>query len=124
MTDNRKFLRHFCEIKTKFDYYQGNPEEMDLSTAKPKKGKGCIHDISLGGLFIISNERLSIENIADVHFKTKKGKYNVRGTVVRTGLLANNPSEVVQRLTGCKTSGDSYFAVEFYEPLAELPIDE
>ncbi len=123
MSENRKYLRHPCEIKIKFEYYEGNPEEMDINVSKPKKGKGCIHDISIGGLFIVSNERLSIQNIAQVRFKTRKGKYDVTGTVVRTGLLENNPSEVVQRLSGCKTSGDAYFAVEFDEPLDELPID-
>ena len=39
------------------------------------------------------------------------------GSVVRTGLLQNNPSDVVQKYASMKIREDSYIAVQFTQPL-------
>lgn len=120
MTEKRQFPRYSCNLKTKFLYYMGNPEEIDINTSVPKKGKGLILDICSGGVFIITNEKVTIGIPIKVNFSIKKNKYNMSGKIVRTGLLKNNPSELVQKYSKLAIKKDSYIAVEFTEKIADF----
>ena len=59
MTNNRKHPRYSCEIKTKFEYYEGDTFENDFDDIKPVKGKGLILDISKSGLFFVRDISVS-----------------------------------------------------------------
>ena len=48
MPDQRKYPRYSCSIKTKFEYFTGNPDEVNMDTSVAEKGKGVIIDISRG----------------------------------------------------------------------------
>ena len=123
MVEKRRFPRHKCVIKTKFNYYEGDPDEINFDISVPLKGKGTICDISQGGLLIVSKVRVAVGMPALINFKTKKKKNSVYGRIIRTGILANNPSEVAQKLASCEKYGDSYIAIEFKEPI-ELDASE
>lgn len=123
MVEKRRFPRYKCIIKTKFNFYEGNPDEVNFDISVPSKGKGTICDISQGGLLIVTSDRVSVGMPTLINFKTKKKKNAVYGRIVRTGILANNPSEVAQKLAAYTKYGDSYIAIEFKEPI-ELATDE
>lgn len=119
-SDKRKFKRYTCSIKTKFDYYIGNPDEIDINTGIPQKGKGVIIDISCGGVFIASNSRVPAGMPVILYFTLNKKKTTIMGSIVRTGLLQNNPSEIAKKFAIFSSKGDSYIAVEFTDPIEEF----
>ena len=123
MVEKRKFPRFQCKLKTKFNFYEGNPEEIDYEIMVPAKGKGIICDISQGGALLVTSGRVSVGVPTLLNFKTKKNKHAVHGHIVRTGMLRNNPTEVAQRMAKFSSLGDSYIAIEFKEPI-ELTRDE
>jgi hypothetical protein len=118
--EKRKYERYQCKVKAQFNFYEGNPDEIDVDVAIPKKGKGVICDISQGGVCIISKERVAVGIPTTVYFKIKKNQYAISGKIVRTGFLRNNPSEAAKKFAKLGGTGDSYIAVEFQEPI-ELP---
>lgn len=120
MSEQRKYPRYPCNIKVHFEFFEGDPETIDTETAVPSSGDGYILDMSKGGLFIVSNARVGINQPIRLEFSTKREKYNLEGTIVRTGLLKHNPSEVAKRFAKKKVKGDSYIAIEFTTPLDEL----
>ena len=120
MTENRKFNRYGCQIKAECNYYEGDPETIDVDISVPIKSKGTILDISGGGLFLVSNEKVSVNMPMNIKFKTKKNNYEKMGKIVRTGLLVNNPSEAAQKFSGFSTKGDSYIALEFDDPIEDF----
>jgi len=119
-SDKRKFKRYTCSIKTKFDYYIGNPDEIDINTGIPQKGKGVVIDISCGGVFIASNSRVPAGMPVILYFTLNKKKTTIMGSIVRTGLLQNNPSEIAKKFAIFSSKGDSYIAVEFTDPIEEF----
>lgn len=118
--NKRKFERYSCKIKTKFDYYEGDPETIDIYIDIPGKAKGTIIDISKGGLFILSNERISVGIPVVLHFEIKKIKFDILGKIIRTGSLENNPSDVAKKFLPFLSSGNYYIAVEFNDVLEQL----
>jgi len=118
-SDKRKYKRYRCSIKTKFEYFVGNPDEIDIATSIPKKGKGVIIDISSGGVFIASDSRVPAGMPVILSFTLEKQKMNVRGRIARTGLLQNNPSEIAKKFSMFSSKGDSYIAVEFTDLIDE-----
>lgn len=120
MPDKRKYPRYSCSIKTKFEYFTGNPDEVNIDTSIAEKGKGVIIDISRGGVFIASNTRVAVGMPIILNFDLQKQKKRITGHIVRTGLLANNPSEVARKFSMFSSKGDSYIAVEFNEPVDEF----
>ena len=118
--DKRKFERYSCKIKTKFDYYEGDPEAIDIYIDIPEKAKGTILDISKGGLFILSNERITVGIPAVMHFELKKNKFDLLGKIVRTGSLENNPSDIAKKFLPFLSSGNYYIAVEFNDVFEQL----
>ena len=118
--NKRKFERHPCKIKAKFDYYEGDPDTIDINLDVPEKAKGSIIDISKGGVFIVTNERTTVGVPVVVHFKLNKEELNIPGRIVRTGSLENNPSETAIKFLSFLSSGNYYIAVEFNDPLEKL----
>jgi len=118
-SDKRKYTRYACSIKTKFNFYVGNPDEIDIHISIPKKGKGVIIDISCGGVFIASDTRVPAGMPVILDFTMNKQKMNLQGRIARTGLLKNNPSEIAKKFAMFSSKGDSYIAVEFTEPIDE-----
>ena len=118
--DKRKYERYSCKIKTKFDYYEGDPETIDIHLDVPEKGKGTIIDISKGGVFILSNDRITVGIPAVIHFELNKNKFDIPGKIIRTGSLENNPSEVAKKFLPFLSSGNYYIAVEFNEVFEQL----
>jgi hypothetical protein len=123
MVEKRRFPRFQCKIKTKFNFYEGTPDEIDYEITVPSKGKGTICDISQGGALIVTDARVAVGVPALINFKLRKQKHAVHGNIVRTGLLEHNPTEVAQKMARFSSFGDSYLAVEFKEPI-EFSKDE
>jgi hypothetical protein len=121
MVEKRKYERYQCKIKTKFNYYEGNPDEIDYDITVPSKGKGLICDVSQGGIFIISKERVAVGMPALVQFKIKKTSYSVHAHIVRNGMLKNNPTEAAKIFSKYLAFGDSYIVMEFKEPVQLNP---
>ncbi len=122
MMDKREYPRHKCKISVNFEFHEGNPDEIDTETATPIKGKGIIMDLSKGGVFIVSNSRVSVDMPVKLNFKNKGKKNNIDGTIIRTGLVENNPSEIAQRLKNVKVKGDVYIAVRFNAPIEDIDV--
>lgn len=119
-SDKRKYSRYSCSIDIKFDYFVGNPDEIDIKTGVPQKGKGVILDISQGGAFIASDARVPAGMPVLLEFTVDKKKINLQGTIVRVGLLKNNPTEIARKFSKFSSKGDSYIAVEFDKPFEEI----
>jgi hypothetical protein len=117
MTEKRRFPRFPCKVKAKFNFYEGTPDEIDHEITVPGKGKGVICDISQGGALVVTSVRVAVGVPAMLNFKIKKNKHEVQASIVRTGLLKNNPTEVAQRMAKFASFGDSYLAVEFNDPI-------
>lgn len=117
MEEKRRYPRYPCKIKAKFNFYEGNPDDIDYDLTVPSKGSGTICDISEGGACIITRDRVAVGSPALVNFKAGRDKFSVPGRIVRTGLLQNNPTEVAKRLAAFSSKGDAYIAVEFKEPI-------
>jgi len=115
--DKRKFARYSCSIKTEFEFFDGDPDSIDMETQVSEKGKGLIIDISCGGIFLISNSSVSPGLPIIMKFVLNKEKLIINGRIVRTGLLKNNPTEVAQKFAEFASKGDNYIAVEFDTPL-------
>lgn len=124
MPEQRKYPRYSCSIKTKFEYFTGNPDEVNIDTSVAEKGKGVIIDISRGGVFIASSTRVAAGMPIILNFDFMKQKKRISGHIVRTGLLTNNPSEVARKFSMFSSKGDAYIAVEFSEPLEEFNPDK
>ena len=118
--DKRKFARYSCSIKAEFEFFEGDPDEIDVETQVSIKGKGLIIDISCGGIFLISNSRVSPGLPIIMKFTLNKEKLNLHGRIVRTGLLKNNPTEVALKFAKFASKGDAYIAVEFDAPLQNI----
>lgn len=119
-SDKRRYPRYACTIKSKFYYFVGNPDEIDINIDVPQKGKGIIIDISRGGVFITSNTRVPVGLPVILKFSFNKQKMDIRGNIVRTGLLKNNPTEIAKKFAIFSSKGDSYIAVEFNEPINDF----
>ena len=119
-SDKRRYTRYTCSIKSKFYYYVGNPDEIDINIDLPQKGKGLIIDISPGGVFIASNTKVPVGMPVILKFSFNKQKMDIQGNIVRTGLLKNNPTEIARKFSIFSSKGDSYIAVEFTEPKNEF----
>ncbi|HOP61896.1 MAG TPA: PilZ domain-containing protein [Spirochaetota bacterium] len=115
--DKRKYKRFSCSIKSSFEFFEGNPDEIDPETHISEKGKGLIIDISCGGIFLISNSKVSPGLPIIMKFQLNKEKLTLNGRIVRTGLLRNNPSEIAQKFSSYASKGENYIAVEFDAPL-------
>ncbi len=124
MNEKRRYPRYSCKIKTDFDFYEGNPDDIDTNITVPEKGSGYIIDISSGGVFIVSDSRVAAGHPICVYFKTRENNYSVMGRIIRTGMLENNPSEVAQRFAVHQAKGETYIAVQFDEPLESFSRDE
>jgi hypothetical protein len=115
MSEKRKFKRVQCYLKIVYDYYNGNPDEIDIKVAAPVKGKGYMLDISMGGAFVVTNSRHGINTPVKLHLSSGKKKHEIDGAIIRTGLLKNNPSEVAQKYAAAKVKEDVYIAIKFEE---------
>ena len=120
MPEQRKFPRYSCSIKTKFEYFTGNPDEVKIETSVAEKGKGLIIDFSRAGVLITGNTRVAAGMPIILNFELVKQKMRITGQIVRTGMLANNPSEVARKFSMFSNRGDSYIAVEFNEPIEDF----
>ena len=113
MNEKREFPRYECNLSVKFEFYEGNPDEINTETAKPVKGKGTIIDISKSGVFLVSDSRVNINMPIRLAFTSGGEKNKINGLIVRTGLMKNNPSEVAKKYAEKKVKGDTYIAVKF-----------
>jgi hypothetical protein len=124
VNDKRKFPRYTCKIKTQFEYHEGNPHEADRDISIPQKAKGHIFDLSQGGAFIVTHERVPVTQPIKLYFSTRNKKYQTEGRIIRTGMLKDNPSETAQEFMKHVKKGDFYIACEFIEPISDLTPDE
>ncbi len=121
MDEKRQYPRYTCKIPVSFGFYEGNPDELNIESETPVKGKGIIMDISKSGAYIITNSRVNINMPIKLNFSSKGNKNSINGIIVRTGMIQNNPSEIAQRYAGQKIKGDAYIAVKFNLLLENIP---
>jgi len=124
MNEKRIHQRFPCNLKVDFDYFEGNPDDIDTETTVPIKGKGTILDLSKGGVFLVTNTRVGVALPIRLKFSTKKQPYSILGTIIRTGLVKNNPSEIVKKYASRDVKGDSYIAVEFDQLIENINTSE
>lgn len=120
MSEKRLYGRHQCFEKIEFDYYEGNPDEIDTSSTVPEKCKGHMLDLSRGGAFLVTDSRVAINMPVRIRFRTKTARYDIPGTIVRTGLLRNNPSEIARKYAASRVKEDAYIAVRFSDLIEEI----
>lgn len=120
MQEKREYPRYPCMLKVKFHYYNGDPDDPKLLTQKPRRGNGRILDISRGGIFIASYAKTGVNLPVSVSFKTRKKVYSIDGIIVRTGLIQNNPADVLKKFSSLHIKEDAYLAIKFDPPLDEL----
>ncbi len=120
MHEKRQHPRFDCDIKTTFYFHEGDPSKIDIQKDKGTKSKGKILDISCGGIFIATNERVAASTPIKLKFKLKKQSIETTGKITRTGLIANNPAETVIRLKKHKIKEELYIAIEFDNKLKQL----
>lgn len=120
MEEKRSYPRFSTDITCIFKYYEGNPEEIDLNKDPFETGSGTILDISQGGVFIISDELVAVSMPVIIECQIGKKGHSIEGKVVRTGYIAENPSEVAQRFAERNVKGSTYIAVDFIKPLEWL----
>ncbi|MCU0844289.1 MAG: PilZ domain-containing protein [Spirochaetes bacterium] len=120
MSEKRVYKRHQCFEKIDFDYFEGNPDDIDISTTVLVKCKGHMLDLSRGGAFIVTDTRVAVNMPVRLRFQTKKSKYEAAGTIIRTGLLKNNPSEIAQKYAAVKVREDAYIAIQFAQLIEEI----
>ncbi|MGV7928799.1 MAG: PilZ domain-containing protein [Spirochaetota bacterium] len=120
MSEKRVYKRHQCFEKIDFDYFEGDPDKINIDTAVPVKCKGHMLDLSRGGAFIVTDTRVAVNMPVRLRFQTKTAKYEVPGTIIRTGLLKNNPSEIAQKYAAVKVKEDAYIAIQFAELIEEI----
>jgi hypothetical protein len=119
MNEKREHSRKECNIKSKFEYFEGDPEQVTTNQKHTIKSKGYILNISVSGAFMVCNCRVSVQMPIKLYCKINKTKLELTGEIVRTGMIQNNPSEVAQRYAAKKVKGDSYIAIRFNELLPE-----
>ena len=120
MSDKRQFRRYQCRLKAKFFYYDGELNSEKDTDIKTQKCAGHILDISRGGIFISTNENLGINRHVRLMFKTNNQIFDETGTIVRTGLIKNNPSEILVKFENLSISEKSYIAIQFDKTLGEI----
>ena len=119
MNEKREYPRKECSIKSKFEYFEGDPETISTDQKPTLKSKGYILNISSSGAFLVCNCRVSVQMPIKLYCKINKIKLELTGYIVRTGLIKENPSEVAQRYAAKKVKGDSYIAIRFNKLLPE-----
>jgi hypothetical protein len=120
MNEKRLHPRYSCRMKVHFHFFEGDPDIVDIKDAPFKKGKGTILDISCGGMFIATNERVSVNIPISVTFRNRRTVLAVDGTIIRTGLLTNNPSGIARKFKLLRTKKDFFIAVRFSQLLENL----
>ncbi|HMB20908.1 MAG TPA: PilZ domain-containing protein [Spirochaetota bacterium] len=123
MENKRQYQRKECTVKVRFEYFEGDPSEIDITTSKPFKAKGIILNISRSGIFLVTNSRVSVNIPVRVNLPTRKVKEPVNGIIVRTGLLKNNPTELAKVYAHRRVKGDTYLAIHFDELLDDEIVD-
>lgn len=124
MDEKRKYKRYHCKLKARFQYFDGDPDNIDIKTARSISCKGHILDMSCGGIFIATNDRLGINRPVLLSFKTNNKVYSENGLIVRVGLMKNNPSEILKKFENLVVKEDSYIAVQFDNPLNDFACDD
>ena len=124
MAEKRKFPRFNCKLKCRFHYFEGDPETIDIRSTKSIKGKGKILDISCGGILISTNTPVGINRPIIAELKTNRKTYKRLGNIVRTGLVENNPAEVLEKFKKLKIKEKVYIAIEFEQPIEEFNPEE
>ena len=120
MNEKRKHPRFRCKIRVKFEFYEDDPSKLEIEKSMLHKSKGYIMDISKGGAFLVTKTRVFINMPIKLSFKVKNKLYSPEGTIVRTGLIKNNPSEIAQKLATSKPKGDTYIAIKFSTIINEI----
>ena len=121
MDEKRKYARHRCNLKAKFEYFEiGDGDIRSLDEHKSQKSNGTILDISRDGFLITTDSKLSINTQVIVTFKMKKKTFECKGRVVRTGFWENNPSKIAKKYLNIANLAELYIAIQFEELLEEF----
>lgn len=117
MDEKRRHPRFPCLLKVKFTIFNDGNQ---TSPEKPIRSKGRILDISKGGVFIASKLKTNINIPVSLRFRTRNKLIEIDGTIVRTGLIHNNPSDELKKIDKLTIKEEAYLAIEFTSPLAEF----
>ena len=118
MNEKRVFARYRTDLLVEFEH---------LGKDETIKGKGKIVNMSLGGLYMISSNKVNQDKPVNLCFKLKSdtegsGKeiYKNAGSIIRSGLLQDEKNELKLKYSVTEESEKFYMAVKFNEPQFEL----
>ena len=118
------YPRYSCRMKVRFHFFEGDPDIVDVHEASSTKGKGTVLDISRGGMFIATNNRVSVNIPISLQFRSRREVFSVNGTIIRTGLLSNNPSGTARKFGLLRSKKDYFIAIRFSQLLENFDASE
>jgi len=124
MNEKRMYPRYACRMKVRFHFFEGDPDVVKINDATSTKGTGTVLDISRGGMFIATNNRVSVNIPISLRFRSRHEVFSVNGTIIRTGLLANNPSGTARKFGLLRAKKDFFIAVRFSQLLENFDESE
>lgn len=124
MNEKRMYPRYSCRMKVRFHFFEGDPDIVDIHDTPSTKGKGTVLDISRGGMFIATNNRVSVNIPISLQFRSRREVFSISGTIIRTGLLSNNPSGIARKFGILRSKKDFFIAVRFSQLLENFDESE
>ncbi len=125
MIERREHNRHEADITLEYEYYTAMGDENYSTAFKPERASARILNISLGGLFMLSDVLLRASMPVAMFFKRRDehDRENIvlitNGTVLRAGHVGDD--SVIKERYGIEDNEESYYSVvKFYSPLIEL----
>lgn len=120
MEERRRHPRYKCEIKCHLEYFEGNPNDINIFTVAPIKDEGLILNISQSGLMLVSNLLVTPGMRLRVSFFIRNQTENFLSRIVSTGRRIDNPSDKIRDIADANTKFNNYIAVEFDHIIPEL----
>ncbi len=125
MIERREHNRRNADIMLEYEYYTAVGDENYSTALKPERASARILNISLGGIFMISDVLLRASMPVAMFFKRRDehDRENIvlitNGTVLRAGHVCEDIA--IKQRYGLKDDEKScYSVVKFHSPLIEL----
>jgi len=123
MNERREYARYESNIRVEYEYFSIQDTEDGKNTSR---SSGKIVNISLGGVFMLSDTHLKPEMPVSMFFKRKdetNGRDNVvlitSGTVIRSGHVYDD-FNMMKELDLSANDGSYFAVVKFEKPVFDL----
>ncbi len=125
MIERRQHIRRHADITLEYEYYTNMGDDNYSTAFKPERASARILNISLGGVFMLSDVPLHASMPVAMFFKRRDAndRENVvlitNGTVLRAGHVGDD-SGIKERYRLEEEKEGYYGVIRFYSPLVEL----